>query len=75
MSEEAEPLKQRIQRDHDGRKKPRLQMLSRLASEQAQTRRDVAQRLGGHRHPIGPWLARYARGGLETLLDLYVPPG
>jgi hypothetical protein len=50
-------------------------MLSRLASGQAPTRRDVAQRLGGPRQPIGPWRARDARGGLDTLLDLYVPPG
>jgi hypothetical protein len=50
-------------------------MLSLLASGQAQTRRDVAQRLGGHRHPIGHWRARYATGGLATLLDLDVPVG
>jgi transposase len=75
ITEDAETLKQRLQREHDGRKKPRLQMLYLLASGQAQTRRDVAQLLGVHRNTIGHWLARYARGGLETLLDLYVPPG
>src|ERR671923_2578242 len=75
ITEDAATLKQRLQREHDGRKKPRLQMLYLLASGQAQTRRDVAQLLGVHRHTIGHWLARYARGGLETLLDLYVPPG
>jgi len=75
ITEDAETLKQRLQREHDGRKKPRLQMLYLLASGQAQTRRDVAQLLGVHRNTIGHWLARYARGGLETLLALYVPPG
>jgi transposase len=75
ITEDAATLKQRLQREHDGRKKPRLQMLYLLASGQAQTRRDVAQLLGVHRNTIGHWLARYARGGLETLLDLYVPPG
>jgi hypothetical protein len=28
MTEDVENLKQRLQREHDGRKKPRLQMLS-----------------------------------------------
>jgi transposase len=75
IPEDAATLKQRLQREHDSRKKSRLQMLYLLASGQAQTRRDVAQLLGVHRNTIGHWLARYATGGLETLLDLYVPPG
>jgi transposase len=75
ITEDAETLKQRLQREHDGHKQPRLQMLYLLASGQAQTRRDVAQLLGVHRNTIGHWLARYTRGGLETLLDRYVPPG
>jgi transposase len=73
--EAAETLKQRLQREHDGRKKPRLQMLYVLASGQAQTRRDVAQLLGVHRNTIGHWLAIYEAGGLDALLDLYVPAG
>jgi hypothetical protein len=32
ISEDAATLKQRLQREHDGRKKPRLQMLDLLAS-------------------------------------------
>jgi transposase len=73
--EDAETLKQQLQREHDGRKKPRLQMLYWVASGQVQTRRDVAQLLGVHRNTIGHWLARYEVGGLAALLDLYVPPG
>jgi transposase len=73
--EDVETLKQRLQHEHHGRKKPRLQMLYLLASGQAQTRRDVAQLLGVHRNTIGDWLALYATGGLEALLALYVPPG
>ena len=42
ITADAKTLKQRLQRDHNGRKKPRLQMLYRLASEQAQTRQEVA---------------------------------
>jgi transposase len=72
---EVETRKPRRHHDHHGRKKPRLQRLYRLASGQAQTRRDVAQLLGVHRHTIGHWLARSATGGLEALLALYVPPG
>jgi transposase len=73
--EDVETLKQCLQHEHHGRKKPRLQMLYLLASGQAQTRRDVAQLLGVHRNTIGHWLALYATGGLAALLDLYVPPG
>jgi transposase len=50
-------------------------MLYVLASGQAQTRQDVARLLGVHRNTIGHWLARYAAGGLEALLALYVPAG
>lgn len=73
--EDIEHLQQRLQHAHHGRKRPRLQMLYLLASGQAQTRRDVAKLLGVHRNTIGHWLARYAMGGLEALLDLYGPLG
>jgi hypothetical protein len=43
IHEDADSLKQRVQQAHHGRKKPRLQMRSRLASGQAQTRLEVAQ--------------------------------
>jgi transposase len=75
ITEAAEALKERLHRERDGRKRSRLQLLYLLASGQAQTRRDVAQLLGVHRNTIGHWLARYAAGGLEAWLDLYVPPG
>jgi putative transposase len=75
ITEDVESLKQRLQREHHGRKKPRLQMLYLLASGQAQTRQEVAQLLGVHRHTIGHWLALYEAGGMEALLALYVPAG
>jgi putative transposase len=75
ITEGVAPLRQRLQHERDGRKKPRLQMLYLLASGQAQTRRDIAQLLGVHRNTIGHWLARYEAGGLEALLDVYVPAG
>jgi transposase len=67
--------KQCLQREPDGRKKPRLQMLYILASGQAQTRHDVAQLLGVHRNTIGHWSAIYETGGLEALLAVYMPAG
>jgi transposase len=75
ISEDAATLKQRLQHEHDGRKRPRLQTLYLLASGQAHTRRAVAQLLGVHRNTIGHWLTCYATGGLATLLHLYVPAG
>jgi hypothetical protein len=75
MRADAATLTQRRQHAHDGRKRPRLQMLYLLASGQAHTRRDVAQLLGVQRHTIGPWLVRSVTGGWETWLDLYVPAG
>jgi hypothetical protein len=35
----------------------------------------VAHLLGVHRQTIGRWLAIYAAGGLETLLQTYIPAG
>jgi transposase len=75
ITEALELLKQRLQREYDGRKKPRLQMLYLLASGRAQTRQDVAQLLGVHRNTMGHWLAIYEAGGLMALLDVYRPPG
>jgi transposase len=75
ITEEVATLKRRLQHEHESRKKLRLQMLSGLARGQALTRQDVARLLGVHRQAIGHWLARYAAGGLEALLALYVPAG
>jgi transposase len=75
IAEDAVLLKQRLQGERDGRKRPRLQMLYLLASGQAHTRQAVAQLLGVHRNTVGHWLAIYEAGGLEALLVLYVPVG
>jgi putative transposase len=75
ITEDTVTLKQRLQREQNGRRKPRLQMLYLLASGRAHTRQDVAQLLGVHRNTIGHWLALYEAGGLEALLALYVPAG
>jgi transposase len=75
MREDEAILKERLQREHDGQRKPRLQMLYLLVTRQARDRQDVAQLLGVHRNTIGRWLARYATGGLDALLATYLPPG
>ena len=75
MAEDADILKQGLPQERDGRKQPRLQMLSVLASGPAQTRLEVAQLLGVHRNTIGHWLRRYEGGGLEALLHLHIPAG
>lgn len=50
--EEVPTLKKRLQHEHDGHKKPWLQMLYLLVGQQAQTRQDVAYLLGVHRNTI-----------------------
>jgi transposase len=75
IHEHVNELKQRLQHEHDGHKKPRLQMLYLLASGQAHSRQDVAQLLGVHGNTIGRWLAIYAAGGLQALLATSVPTG
>jgi transposase len=75
ITDHVDALRYRLQREHNGHTKPRLQMLYLLASGQARTRRDVAQLLGVHRNTISRWLAIYASGGLDALLATYVPAG
>lgn len=75
LREQVDDLRRRLQREHDGPKKLRLQMLYLLASGQARDRQEVASLLGVHRHTIGRWLALYAARGLDALLATYVPAG
>jgi transposase len=75
ICEHVNALRRRLQHEHDGHKKPRLQMLYLLASGQAHSRQEVAQLLGVHRNTIGRWLAIYAAGGLQALLATYTPAG
>ena len=75
ITDHVDDLKQQLQRERNGHKRPRLQMLYRLARGQAHTRQQLAHLLGVHRNTIGRWLALYAAGGLEALLQTYVPAG
>lgn len=73
--ETADDLKRRLHQERDVRKRQRLQMLYLLASGQTDSRQKLAALLGFHRNTIGHWLASYASGGLDSLLDLYVASG
>jgi hypothetical protein len=75
LPEAVTALKERLQHEHDGRKKPRLQMLYLLASGQARTRQDVARLLGVHRYSSGKWRAGSDSGGLAALLATDVAQG
>jgi transposase len=75
ITETVDDLKQRLQHERDARKKPRIQMLYLLASGQAHNRLELAALLAVHRNTIGHWISLYARGGLDSLLDLYVAKG
>jgi hypothetical protein len=75
MTESADALQPRRQRDHDGPTKPRLQRWDRLARRQAPTRQAVAPRRGSQRQTIGRGLARDAAGGLAALLATASPAG
>jgi transposase len=75
IREDDATLKERLQREHDGQRKFRIQMLYLLVTRQARERQEVARLLGVHRNTIGRWLARYAAGGLDALLATYIPPG
>jgi hypothetical protein len=60
INEHVNELKQHLQHEHDGHKKPRLQMLYLLASGHARTCQEVAHLLGVHRNTIGrpaPWVS------------------
>jgi hypothetical protein len=57
LREHGNELRPHLHYEHDGHQKPRLQLRYLLARGQAPSRQDVAQRLGGHRHTSGRWLA------------------
>ena len=75
IHESADDLKHRLQQERDPRKRQRLHMFYLLASDQARRRHHVADLLGVERNTIGRWLTAYTQGGLDALLDIYVPAG
>jgi transposase len=75
IHESADALKVCLQQERDHRKRQRLHLLYLLASGQARRRSQAAALLGVDRNTIGRWLTQYTQGGLDALLDIYVPAG
>jgi transposase len=75
IHESTDELKQRLSQERHPGKRQRLHALYLLASGQARFRADLAALLAVDRNTIGRWLERYAQGGLDALLNLYIPPG
>lgn len=55
--------------------KERVQLLYLLKTGQAKTVQMAAQLLGRHRVTVQEWLRRYRAGGMESMLEIKVPPG
>jgi transposase len=68
IREDLETLEDRLHRERDPKRKPRLHLLVLLKSAQVTSRGDAAAHLALHRNTVGTWLRRYRDGGLEALL-------
>jgi transposase len=75
IAESADELKVQLTLERHPAKRVRLHALYLLATEQAHSRQEVARLLGVDRNTVGRWLTTYRRGGLPTLLAVYVPAG
>jgi transposase len=75
IRETAEELRRLLHAERDAQQQQRLQALYLLQTQQARTRRQVAQLLGVNRDTVGRWLAAYARGGIPQLLTIAKAPG
>jgi transposase len=75
IHETADELRTMMKAERRPKAQQRLHALYLVASRQARSRSAVATLLGIHRDTIGAWFATYAAGGLESLLELYVPAG
>lgn len=75
ITESADDLKHLLHHQPDPRKRQRLHMLYLIASNQASRRVQLARLLGRDRDTIGTWLHRYQHGGMDALLDIYIPEG
>jgi transposase len=68
ITEDLETLEERLHRERDPKRKPRLHLLVLLKSEQVTSRSQAAAHLALHRNTVAAWLRRYRSGGLEALL-------
>jgi transposase len=70
IHETAEELRRLLHAERDAQQQQRLQALYLLQTQQARTRRQVAQLLGVNRDAVGRWRAAYAHGGIPQLLTV-----
>ena len=68
ITEDLETLEERLHRERDSKRKPRLHLLVLLKSGQVTSRSQAAAHLALHRTTVAAWLHRYRTGGLEALL-------
>ena len=75
ITEAAEFLLKKMKAEAEPKKRLRLQAIYLLASQQAHSRRELADLLAVHRHTIKNWLKLYEHGGIEKMLDVHQPAG
>jgi transposase len=78
ITEDLDILEERLRRERDPKRKPRLHLLVLLKSGQATSRSQATAHLTLHRNTVAAWLHRYRDGGLEALLtykDAGAPAG
>lgn len=68
-------LKQLLGAQRTATGKERVQLLYLLKTGKAATVKTAAQLLGRHRVTVQEWLSRYRAGGIESMLEVKVPPG
>jgi transposase len=68
ITEDLETLEDRLHRERDPKRKPRLHLLVLLKSAQVTSRSQAAAHLALHRNTVAAWLRRYRDGGLEAFL-------
>jgi transposase len=68
ITEDLETLEERLRRERDPKRKPRLHLLVLLKSGQVTSQSQAAAHLALHRNTVAIWLRRYRTGGLEAFL-------
>jgi transposase len=75
ITESADDIKRRLRDERHPRKRQRLHLLFLIASRQARSRSELSRVLGVARNSVISWLTLYQSGGIDALLNLYVPAG